>query len=106
MLGGGGGNNTLCLCLPAPSCPGPQAVSSASCVHMLFSFDSDNMEGPCPSSSDFLSFEGYSHEMSSSVKINEKLKIAPTTGVPYEVRVTQGPWNFCSGKREGGGRKS
>ena len=77
----------LCLCLPASSCLGPQAISSISCVHILFSFDSDNMEGPCPSNSNFFYFEGYSHEMSSSVKINEKLKITQTTGVPYEVRV-------------------
>lgn len=77
----------LFLCLPASSCPGAQAISSISRVHILFSFDSDNMEGPCPSSSNFLNFEGYSHEMSSSVKINEKIKITQTTGFPYEMRV-------------------
>lgn len=87
MLGGGGWEQHPLPLSPCSQLPRAPSLSSASCVHMRFSFDSDNMEGPCPSSSNFLSFEGYTHEMSSSVKINEKLKIAPTTGVPYEVRV-------------------
>jgi hypothetical protein len=60
----------LCLCLPPSSCPGAQVIPIF-CVHILFSFDLDNMEGPCPSSSNFLSFQGYSHEMSSSVQIEK-----------------------------------
>ena len=68
----GGGASSFCFCLLTSSCPGAQAMSSISCVHILSCLDSDNTEGPCPSSSNFLNFEAYSHEIYSSVKIKKK----------------------------------
>ena len=68
----GGGNSTPGPLSPSFQLPRGPATSSISCVHAVFCFDSDNMEGPCPSSSNFLNFEGYSHEMSFSVKIKKR----------------------------------
>ena len=64
--------NTSLPLSPSFQLPRGPATSSISCVHVVFCVDSDNVEGPCPSSSDFLSFEGYTHEMSFSVQIKKR----------------------------------